>query len=143
MTPCLDVVAANDRWRALHAPLAETGNLARMVFLDPAAPGFFAHRRHEEHDVIASLNEATQEGECRDEVAALVRELSAARSEFRRLLAGPPIRPLRRDRYVVRHPHLGVLRFVRRTRREGPYLVREAVPAGDGTDVALTLLDLL
>jgi hypothetical protein len=143
VTPCLDVVTANDRWHALHVPFRDRGNLARMVFLDPAADDFFPHRRHEELDVVASLNEGARDGDCRDEIDALIRELSAGTTGFRRLSAGPRVRPLRRDRFVVRHPHLGVLRFTRHSRREGPYLVRIAIPASESTDVALTLLDLL
>jgi hypothetical protein len=142
VSPGLDVVHANRRWAALHAPLRENRNIARMVFLDPLAARFFVHRRHEQADVVAALNEAGHDRQQREEIAALADELATGNQDFRRLRDGPPLRPLRLDRYVVRHPQLGLLHFVRRSHNAGPYLVRVCVPSSE-TAHSLTLLDLL
>jgi hypothetical protein len=142
LTSGLDVVYANRRWSALHEPLIENRNLARMVFLDPLASRFFVHRRHEQSDVVAALNDAGGDWGRRAETQSLIEDLAAGSPDFRRLCAGPRLRPLRRDRYIVRHPQVGLLRFVRRTRQVGPYLLRVCTPAAE-TDRSLALLDLL
>ncbi|APH43749.1 hypothetical protein BMW26_01355 [Microbacterium sp. 1.5R] len=142
LTSRLDVVHANRRWSALHEPLIEDRNIARMVFLDPLASRFFVHRRHEQSDVVAALNDAASDAARRAEMQSLVEDLDAGNPDFRRLYAGPGLRPLRRDRYIVRHPQIGPLRFVRRTRQVGPYLLRVCTPTSE-TDRSLALLDLL
>lgn len=142
LTSGLDVVHANQRWSALHEPLTENRNIARMVFLDPLAPRFFVHRRHEQSDVVAALNDAGSDRERRAQIQSLIEDLAAGSPEFHRLRAGLRLRPLRRDRYTVRHPQVGLLRFVRRTRRVGPYLIRVCTPTAE-SDRSLALLDLL
>lgn len=142
LTSRLDVVHANRRWSALHEPLTENHNIARMVFLDPLAPRFFAHRRHEQSDVVAALNDAGSDREQRADIQSLIEDLDSGSPDFRRLYAGPRLRPLRRDRYIVRHPQIGLLRFARRTRQVGPYLLRVCAPTAE-TDRSLALLDHL
>lgn len=142
LTSTLDVVHANRRWTALHESLTENRNVARMVFLDPVASRFFVHRRHEQSDVVAALNDAGGDPKRREEIQSLIEDLAAGSPDFRRLCAGPRVRPLRRDRYIVRHPQIGLLHFVRRTRNAGPYLLRVCTPSAE-TDSSLALLDLL
>jgi hypothetical protein len=141
LSPALDVITANRRWRTLHAPLTDPTDTARSVFVDPVASRFFHDLAREELRVVAALDAAALRPEHRDHVAALVRELRATSSRFAARRRGPAVRPLRRDTYVVDHPELGVLTFDRATEAYGPVLVCVAVPTGRAAQV-VSLLDL-
>ncbi len=124
----LAVVEANPRWRALHLPFREQHNVARMVFLDPAAAAFYADLSREEHDVVAALSEGMRDAGTRRRTERVVDELLSQSGRFDALWRGLPVRLRRADTYVVRHPELGTLSFDRRTARHGGRLLRVAQP---------------
>ncbi|WP_157802364.1 hypothetical protein [Diaminobutyricimonas aerilata] len=128
LTSGLLVVDANRRWRALHLPFAERGDLAQMVFTDPAAASFYADLRHEEYDVVALLLDAVADERTRSEAEAAVDRLRERSARFDRLWAGPRVRPRLLDTYAVRHPDLGDVAFARRTVRGDGLVVRVSTP---------------
>jgi hypothetical protein len=138
----LVVVDANRRWRTLHLPFADPGDVGRMVFRDPAAPSFFVDRRHEEHDVVAALLDGAEEELTREAARAAVGRLRKESPRFESLWGGRRVRQRMVDTYAVRHPDLGELTFDRRTVRHGALLLRVATPRG-ATSRVLPLLDHL
>jgi hypothetical protein len=138
----LVVVDANRRWRTLHRPFADLGDLGRMVFRDPTAASFFVDRRHEEHDVVAALLDAVDEEHTRQAARAAARRLREESPRFESLWGGRRLRLKLLDTYAVRHPDLGELTFDRRTVRRDGLLLRVATPR-PATSRLLPLLDHL
>jgi hypothetical protein len=128
VTGDLRVVDSNRRWRSLHSPFTDLGDIARMVFTDPAAATFFIDRRHEELDAIAILRAALGEEHGRDAARDTVRRLREESPRFERLWNATRVRPRLLDTYAVRHPDLGELTFDRRTAYRNGVLVRVATP---------------
>ncbi|MEV4143570.1 helix-turn-helix transcriptional regulator [Amycolatopsis sp. NPDC049691] len=112
-----DVVASNPLARALYAPMFGSAtvdrrgrpNLARYIFLDPSAPGFFA-----DWDAACSATAALLRAEAGREphdraLRDLVGELSTLSPEFRRLWAEHDVL-IRHDGIKrLQHPDVGHL----------------------------------
>ncbi|MFF9896361.1 helix-turn-helix domain-containing protein [Streptomyces longispororuber] len=103
---CFDVLAANERARAL-APMYEPGrNLVRAVFLDPASRQLFPDWAEVAAQTAAALR---AEADPRDPgTARLVAELETD-DEFRRLWARHEARPARDELKRFAHPVVGSL----------------------------------
>ncbi|MGK5638660.1 helix-turn-helix domain-containing protein [Streptomyces sp. URMC 126] len=103
---CFDVLAANERARAL-APMYEPGsNLARAVFLDPASRRLFPDWAEVAARTAAALR---AEADPRDpRTVRLVAELEAD-EEFRRMWARHETRPARDELKHFAHPVVGSL----------------------------------
>ena len=84
LTGTLDIVAPNALARALFADVTHQDNLARMVFLDPAARAFYVDWERAAESVVATLRHNTT----RTPAAVMdpfIRELSESSAEFARL----------------------------------------------------------
>jgi transcriptional regulator with XRE-family HTH domain len=104
-----DVLAANTLGRALFASAAHRGNLARMLFLDPAARTLWMDWPAAAAATVAGLRLA--EGQAPDDarLRAVVAELTEASPEFARLRATGDARAKRPMRKGFLHPEVGPL----------------------------------
>ncbi|MGW5723666.1 helix-turn-helix domain-containing protein [Amycolatopsis sp. NPDC003865] len=111
----LDLLARNPISDALYADFAETGNLARMTFLDPAGRTFFAEWDRAAEACVAHLRLAI--GYCPDDprALALAEELAAADHDFRRLWARHDVRGKTNETKRFRHSAVGDLTLAYRT----------------------------
>ena len=169
----LDVVWADRRWQRLHSPLGEVDNLARAVFLRPAAGWFFLDHQQVQVAVVAQLRSAaqraaggaqrpgpqgpaaaapTEHGEPSagavhgaERWRSVVAELQARSPHFHRLWSGLHVRYRARTAYAVHHPDLGRITLDRFVDRAGDGSWREHLQAPGRSRAAqvLTLLDLL
>ncbi|AUS80732.1 XRE family transcriptional regulator [Actinoalloteichus sp. AHMU CJ021] len=105
----LDVLARNALADALYSPFGVVDNLARVVFLDPAAPRFYPRWRWVAQATVASLREGAGHEPGSVALADLVRELSAGSDVFRELWAGHSVRGKTRDAKDFQHPEVGAL----------------------------------
>jgi len=145
----LDVLAANELGRALHAPLYETAgggavNVARFLFLDPRATDFYGDWERSAHECVAMLrSEAGRNPHDRD-LTNLVGQLATRSDDFRALWAAHDVRFHYNAVKHLRHPAVGDLRlnFNRLTfpAYPGLYLVTYAAEPGTRTGKALQLL---
>jgi transcriptional regulator with XRE-family HTH domain len=104
-----DVLAANTLGRALFASAAHRGNLARMLFLDPAARTLWMDWPAAAAATVAGLRLA--EGAAPDDarLRAVVAELTEASPEFARLRTTGDARAKRPVRKGFLHPEVGPL----------------------------------
>lgn len=105
-----DVLATNALGAALYAPVLEGAhrpNIARFIFLDPAAHDFFADWERVARESSALLR--TLAGENRHDAALmqLVGELCTRSPEFRALWARHDVRQHRTGTKSFRHPLVG------------------------------------
>ena len=142
-----DILAANALGRALYAPvLAMPGrpNVARFVFLDPAAQDFFAEWGKVAYEASALLRTMAGENPYDHGLTELVGELSTRSELFRTLWAQHDVRQHRTGVKRFRHPVVGELTLayesLQLTADQGLRL--NAYVAEPGTDSAerLTLL---
>ena len=142
-----DILAANALGRALYAPvLAMPGrpNVARFVFLDPAAQGLFGEWRKVAYEASALLRTMAGENPYDHALTELVGELSTRSELFRTLWAQHDVRQHRTGVKRFRHPVVGELTLayesMQLTADQGLRL--NAYVAEPGTDSAerLTLL---
>lgn len=105
----LDVLAANALGEALFAGFAAPRNLARMLFLDPAAGAFYAEWDVAARSTVASLRASAPPGDPR--LAALVAELEAGSPAFATLWAAHDVGVKRRDAKLLQHPQVGRIRL--------------------------------
>jgi transcriptional regulator with XRE-family HTH domain len=105
----LDVLAQNALGDALFHGFDERRNLARMLFLDPAAATFYAEWDVAARSTVASLRAAAAPGDPR--LADLVAELSADSPAFGALWAAHDVGVKRRDAKLFDHPRVGRLRL--------------------------------
>jgi transcriptional regulator with XRE-family HTH domain len=105
----LGVVAENPLAAALFAPFLAPRNLARMVFVDPAATAFYGEWDVAARSTVAALRAAATPGDPR--LTALVDELGAASAAFRALWSVHDIGVKRRDAKTFAHPIVGSLRL--------------------------------
>jgi transcriptional regulator with XRE-family HTH domain len=107
-----DILAANALGRALYAPvLVMPGrpNVARFVFLDPAAQEFFAEWDRVAGEVAALLRTLAGENPYDQGLTQLVGELSTRSELFRTLWAAHNVRQHRTGVKRFRHPLVGEL----------------------------------
>jgi transcriptional regulator with XRE-family HTH domain len=106
----LDVLGANPLARAVFAPVfAGPPNLARFIFLDPAAPEFYRDWEQVAVDTVAVLRgEAGRHPYDRD-LSDLVGELSARSDRFRGWWAAHDVRQHRTGVKRLHHPLVGDL----------------------------------
>nr|WP_297422312.1 helix-turn-helix transcriptional regulator [uncultured Actinotalea sp.] len=111
LDPATDVLAANALASALFSPFAARDNLARMIFLDPAARRFFARWDRAAEAVVAELRHATgldpHDRHLHDVVGRLVEESE----EFAVLWSAQAVQGKTRDAKELLHPDVGRLRL--------------------------------
>jgi transcriptional regulator with XRE-family HTH domain len=111
----LDLLARNTIADALYSDFAETDNLARMTFLDPAGRTFFAAWDRAAKACVAHLRLAL--GYCPDDLLtlALTEELAAADDDFRWLWGRHDVRGKTHEAKQFRHSAVGDLTLAYRT----------------------------
>lgn len=116
--PLRDVLASNDAWRSVAAPLGivESGNLARYVFVHPAASAALPRWPAVADAEVARLRSAQRQLETDPAFVALIDELSAAPSFAERWAVHDPSRGETdtadvADATVVVHPEVGTMRW--------------------------------
>ncbi|MFJ2401110.1 helix-turn-helix domain-containing protein [Streptomyces xanthochromogenes] len=105
----LDLLATNALADALYAPFEPADNLARMVFLDPAARHFHTRWEWTAQAVVAGLREATGFEPDHPRLRALVAELGEGSAEFGRLWKAHAVRGKTHDAKEFCHPEVGAL----------------------------------
>ncbi len=101
----LDILAANTLADALFSPFTAADNLARMTFLDPAGPQFFARGEWTAQATVANLRAAAGD----PALPRLVAELSEGSSRFRTLWETHQVRGKTREPKQLVHPAVGPL----------------------------------
>ncbi|MGW3328760.1 helix-turn-helix transcriptional regulator [Streptomyces virginiae] len=109
LNPATDVLVANALADALFSPFTRRDNLARMIFLDPAARSFFVRWDLAAEAVVAGLRHATGLDPHHPHLSALVGELGASSREFAELWGAHSVRGKTRDTKELDHPDVGPL----------------------------------
>ncbi|MCT2582974.1 helix-turn-helix transcriptional regulator [Actinophytocola gossypii] len=143
----MDILAENALARAMHSGFAEAGNLARMVFLDPAGRDFYVDWERAAHSAAAHLRLAEGHDPRHPRLLELLDELTTRSSAFRDLWNRHAVRGKTRDAKQFRHPEVGVLTLDYETfdvrAASGLQLVVHHAPAGSPSADALSLLGSL
>jgi transcriptional regulator with XRE-family HTH domain len=109
----LDVLGANALGRAVFAPLFDTAarvpNVARFMFLDPAAQSFYLDWENVAGDVVALLRAEAGRDPSDRALTDLVGELSTRSDVFRTWWAKHDVRLHRSGPKHLRHPVVGEL----------------------------------
>jgi transcriptional regulator with XRE-family HTH domain len=107
----MDVLAANRLGRALFAPLfdspAKPTNMARFIFLDPAAPAFYQEWDRLASDTVALLRAEAGRNPTDRGLSDLIGELSTRSDIFRIRWADHNVRKHRSGIKHFRHPVVG------------------------------------
>jgi hypothetical protein len=107
----MDVLAANRLGRALFAPLfdspAKPTNMARFIFLDPAAPAFYQEWDRLASDTVALLRAEAGRNPTDRGLSDLIGELSTRSDIFRIRWADHNVRKHRSGIKRFRHPVVG------------------------------------
>ncbi|MFJ9080393.1 helix-turn-helix transcriptional regulator [Streptomyces sp. NPDC102278] len=109
LNPATDFLAANALADALFSPFREVDNLARMIFLDPAARAFFTHWDRAAEAVVAGLRQATGVDPRYPRLPELVGFLGEASEEFAALWSSHTVYGKSRDAKDLVHPEVGPL----------------------------------
>ncbi|MFJ9009980.1 helix-turn-helix transcriptional regulator [Streptomyces canus] len=144
---CLTVLAHNVLGGALFAGHTHSGDLLRLVFLDPDAREFYPDWEPVAVNTVAALRAAAGTGQEDPRLFATVGELSLRSEEFRRLWARHDIRRKTRESKRFRHPLVGelTLDYESLTVNSAPgqqLVVYQAAP-GSPSEQALSLLGSL
>lgn len=107
--PARDILAANDWAVALYSGFARFDNLARMIFLDPAAREFYLDWDSIALTVTANLRAASGTFADDPRLAEVIGELSMRSPAFAALWARHEVRPKAGERKRLRHPRVGLL----------------------------------
>lgn len=107
--PALDVLAANSLSAALYSGFARFDNLARMVFLDPAAVEFYVDWDSVARGTVASLRAGSGAFPDHPRVSEVVGELTVRSPAFASLWARHEVRPRKSEHKRFRHPRVGEL----------------------------------
>ncbi|WP_304114500.1 helix-turn-helix domain-containing protein [Mycolicibacterium bacteremicum] len=107
----LNILAINAVGRAMYSGFGDTDNLARMVFLDPAAREFYPQWHQVATQVVGNLRSGLTRFPNDDRVAEVVEEISAQSLVFAELWATHDVRPRTSEDKVFRHPQVGELRL--------------------------------
>ncbi|MFI5677490.1 helix-turn-helix transcriptional regulator [Streptomyces cellulosae] len=106
---CMDVLAHNPLGGALFAGHTYSGDLMRLVFLDPDARDFYPHWDRVAANTVGGLREAAGTDYDDPRMIDLVGELSLKSEAFRTLWARHDIRQKRHETKRFRHPVVGEL----------------------------------
>lgn len=106
---CLSVVAANCLGEALFAGHAHSGDLVRLVFLDPDARTFYPDWERVAVNTVAGLRAAVGTEYDDPRLLEVVGELSTGSEAFRRLWARHDVRQKTRETKRFHHPVVGEL----------------------------------
>ncbi|MFD3687781.1 helix-turn-helix transcriptional regulator [Nocardiopsis sp. NPDC058631] len=112
LNPALDLLAANALAEALFSPFARADNLARMVFLDPAARTFHARWERVARTTAASLRHAVGLDPHHPGLTSLVRELVEGSGDFAALWKTHTVRGKTSNAKEFVHPDVGGLSLV-------------------------------
>ncbi|MEU0944235.1 helix-turn-helix transcriptional regulator [Streptomyces canus] len=144
---CLTVVAHNVLGGALFAGHAHSGDLLRLVFLDPDARTFYPDWEPVAVNTVAALRAAAGTGYEDPRLVAAVGELSLRSAEFGRLWARHDIRRKTRESKRFRHPLVGELTLdyesLAVNSAPGQQLVVYQAEPGSPSEQALALLGSL
>ncbi|WP_017545069.1 helix-turn-helix domain-containing protein [Nocardiopsis prasina] len=105
----LDILARNRLAEALHSDFALDDNLARMVFLDPAAHRFHREWRRTASATVAELHRAAGLNPDDPRLNEVVGELALKSAEFRSLWARHDVRGKTGDAKPLHHSEAGDL----------------------------------
>ncbi|MEU9420004.1 helix-turn-helix transcriptional regulator [Streptomyces sp. NPDC048272] len=109
LNPATDFLVANALADALFSPFREVDNLARMIFLDPAARAFFTHWDRSAEAVVAGLRQATGVDPRYPRLLELVGFLGETSEEFAALWSSHTVYGKSRDAKDLVHPEVGPL----------------------------------
>ncbi|MEV1007963.1 helix-turn-helix transcriptional regulator [Streptomyces sp. NPDC049881] len=145
---CLDVLAHNALGGALFAGHAHSGDLVRLVFLDPDAREFFPDWERVAASTVAGLRASAGDDADDPRLVRLVGELCLRSEPFRRLWARHDVRRKTREATKrFRHPLVGelTLSYETLTVNGAPdqQLVLYRAEPGSPSEQALTLLGSL
>ena len=107
--PALDVLAANPLASALYGGFAAFDNLARMVFLDPAAQTFYADWDNAARGVVSNLRAGSAPFPDDPHVTAIVGELTVRSPAFGAFWARREVRPRTNEHKHLHHHQVGEL----------------------------------
>ncbi|MFF4260135.1 helix-turn-helix domain-containing protein [Streptomyces sp. NPDC001663] len=108
--PCMTVLAHNALGRALFAGHTYSGDLVRLVFLDPDARAFYPDWEKAAVNTVGALRSAAGTDHHDDpQLIRTVGELSLKSKEFRRLWARHDIRQKTHETKRFQHPLVGEL----------------------------------
>ncbi|MBL1097390.1 helix-turn-helix transcriptional regulator [Streptomyces coffeae] len=105
----LDVLAANALAEALYSPFRLMDNLARMIFLDPAARHFFTRWEWSAQATVANLRQAEGYPADGPRLNALVTTLTRRSADFTTLWNAHAVRGKTQDAKHLHHPEVGPL----------------------------------
>ncbi|MET9638238.1 helix-turn-helix transcriptional regulator [Streptomyces virginiae] len=109
VSTALDILAANACALALHSPFSPADNLARMVFLDPAARHFYPDWTSASRATAGHLRAATGIAPDNARLRDLVRTLTARSPDFARLWTTHDVLAKTQDAKHLHHPLAGPL----------------------------------
>jgi len=135
---CYRVVAANQLGRALYAGHAYSDDLARLVFLDPGAAGFYRDWSAVASSTVAGIRASATRDPDDTALTALVGDLSVRSPEFASRWAKGEVREKTSGALRLRHPVVGGLDLGYQTFRPGaaPGLLLKVYRAAPGTETA-------
>lgn len=141
---CLVVRAANDLGTALFAGHAHSGDLVRLVFLDPDARHFYPEWERVAVNTVGGLRAAAGLDPDDPQLIETVGELSVRSADFRRLWAKHEIRQKTRETKQFRHRLVGELTLsyeaLTVNSAPGQQLVVYHAEDGSPSEAALSLL---
>jgi transcriptional regulator with XRE-family HTH domain len=109
----MDVLGANSLGRALFSPVFESAtgrpNLARFIFLDPAAQEFYQNWRRLAEDTVALLRGEAGRDPYDRRLSDLIGELTTRSDPFRTWWAAHDVRRHRTGEKRLHHPMIGDL----------------------------------
>ncbi|MFI1993739.1 helix-turn-helix transcriptional regulator [Actinoplanes sp. NPDC020271] len=112
LNPAKDLLAANPLAEALFEPFTSMDNLARMTFLDPAAPRFFARWDHFAESIVAGLRHAAGAHPGYPRLHQLIDDLGRRSEAFHELWGSHTVYGKAQDAIEFDHPEVGSLSLV-------------------------------
>ncbi|MEU9014535.1 helix-turn-helix transcriptional regulator [Streptomyces sp. NPDC048479] len=132
--PALDILAHNALAAALHSGFQRFDNLARMVFLDPAARTFYQDWEKAANSCVAEIRAAYGYDPASPRITEVVYTLRAKSPEFAELWARHEVKGKTQQAKNLTHPEVGALeiQFSAFTVNDAPHqqlVVYQAEPA--------------
>lgn len=107
----MNILAINSFGRAMYSGFGSTDNLARMVFLDPAAEHFYTNWQQVATQVVANLRSGLTHFPGDRRINDVVEEISALSPVFAELWAQNKVAPRTSEDKLFNHPEIGELRL--------------------------------